>query len=215
MADNTLVILTSDNGAVYTPEAYNMGHRCNADLLGQKTDAWEGGHRIPFIARWPKKIKENSRSDELICLVDFMATAAAAAGVELPQNAADSFNVLPALLGNSSGKPVRSGAVILASYTGMLAVREGEWVLILGQGSGGTTTEYFHHVGMHLEELGLKTSGWAMKGMAPDPSLPRGQLYNLAKDRGETENLYNDYPAVVKRLTDMLVGYRAHGRSRA
>ena len=214
-ADNTLVILTSDNGAVYTPEAYNMGHRCNADLLGQKTDAWEGGHRVPFIARWPKKIKEGSRSDELICLVDFMATVAAAARVRLPREAGpDSFNVLPALLGNSNGKPVRNGAVILESYTGMLAVREGDWVLILGQGSGGTTTEYFHHVGMHLEELGLKTSGWKMKGMGPDPSLPRGQLYNLAKDRGETDNLYNDYPAIVKRLTDFLVDYRTRGRSR-
>jgi arylsulfatase A len=216
VADNTLVILTSDNGAIYTPEAYNMGHRCNADLLGQKTDAWEGGHRIPFIARWPKKIKEGSRSDELICLVDFMATAAAAAGVEMPRDAGpDSFNVLPALLGKSTGKPVREGAVILSSYTGMLAVRQGEWVLILGRGSGGTTTEYNHHVGMHLEELGLKTSGWKMKGMEADPGLPGGQLYNLAKDRGETENLYKDYPAVVKRLTDILAGYRAHGRSRA
>ncbi len=214
-ADNTLVIFTSDNGAVYMREAYGMGHRQNADLLGQKTDAWEGGHRVPFIARWPKKIKEGSHSDELICLADFMATVCAATGVSMPRNAGpDSFNVLPALLGAGGGKPVRDGAVVLSSYTGMLAVREGDWVLILGKGSGGTTTDYTSRAGMRLEELGLKTSGWKTKDMGPDPSLPRGQLYNLAKDRGETENVYNDYPAVVKRLSDILVEYRVNGRSR-
>ena len=216
-ADNTLVILTSDNGGLYSRQAYDMGHRVNADLLGQKTDAWEGGHRVPFLARWPKKIKEGSRSDELICLVDLMSTAAAITGVDLPRDAGpDSFNVLPALLGDTSRKPVRGGPVILASYSGMLAVREGDWVLILGRGSGGSTTEYFKHYGMRLEELGRKTTGWAVKGMGePDPSLPRGQLYNLAKDRGQAVNVYKDHPEIVQRLTDVLVDYRARGRSRA
>lgn len=217
VADNTLVVLTSDNGGLYSRQAYDMGHRVNADLLGQKTDAWEGGHRVPFLARWPKKVKEGSRSDELICLTDLMATTAAINGIELPRNAGpDSFNVLPALLGDATSKPVRGGAVILASYTGMLAVREGDWILILGRGSGGATTEYFKHYGMRLEELGRKTTGWAMKGMGgPDPSLPPGQLYNLAKDRGEAENVYRDHPEIVQRLTNLLMDYRAHGRSRA
>ncbi len=193
-----------------------MGHRVNADLLGQKTDAWEGGHRVPFLARWPKKIKAGSRSDELICLVDFLATAAAIVGVELPREAGpDSFNILPALLGDTSHKPVRGGAVILASYSGMLAVREGDWILILGRGSGGSTTEYFKHYGMRLEELGRTTTGWKVKGMGePDPSLPPGQLYNLAKDRDEAENLYEDHPEIVQRLTALLIEYRAQGRSR-
>ncbi len=216
VADNTLVIFTSDNGGLYSRQAYDMGHRVNADLLGQKTDAWEGGHRVPFVARWPKRIKAGSRSDELICLVDFMATAAAVAGADLPRDAGpDSFNILPALLGNAGGKPARGGAVILASYSGMLAVREGDWMLILGRGSGGTTTEYFKHYGMRLEELGRKTTGWAVKGMGePDPSLPRGQLYNLAKDRGQAINVYKDHPEIVQRLTGLLIEYRAHGRSR-
>ena len=216
VADNTLVIVTSDNGGLYSRPAYDLGHRVNADLLGQKTDAWEGGHRVPFVARWPKKIKEGSRSDELICLVDLMATMASVVGVNLPREAApDSFNVLPALLGDTSHKPVRSGAVILASYSGMLAVREGDWILILGRGSGGSTTEYFKHYGMRLEELNRKTTGWAVKGMGePDPSLPPGQLYNLAKDRSQVENLYKDHPEIVKRLTNVLVDYRARGRSR-
>lgn len=216
VADNTLVILTSDNGGLYSRQAYDMGHRVNADLLGQKTDAWEGGHRVPFLARWPKKIKAGSRSDELICLVDFLATAAAIVGVDLPRDAGpDSFNILPALLGETTHTPVRGGAVILASYTGMLAVREGDWILILGRGSGGSTTEYFKHYGMRLEELGRTTTGWKVKGMGePDPSLPPGQLYNLAKDRDEAENLYEDHPDIVQRLTKLLIEYRAHGRSR-
>ena len=216
VAENTLLVLTSDNGGLYSRDAYDKGHRCNGDLLGQKTDVWEGGHRVPFLARWPKKIPEGSRSSELICLVDFMATAAAAAGVDLLRDAApDSFNILPALLGHSGAKPVREGAVILASYTGMLAVRQGDWVLILGRGSGGSTTEYFRHYGMRLEELGRQTTGWKMKGMGPDPSLPAGQLYNLASDRGQAENLYQDQPQIVQRLTDLLIEYRARGRSRA
>jgi arylsulfatase A len=217
LADNTLVILTSDNGGLYSRAAYDMGHRVNADLLGQKTDAWEGGHRVPFLARWPKKIKEGSRSDELICLVDFMATTAALVGVNLPRDAGpDSFNILPALLGDTSRKPVRRGAVILASYSGMLAVREGDWILILGRGSGGSTTEYFKHYGMRLEELNRKTTGWAVKGMGePDPRLPPGQLYNLMNDRGQATNLYSDHPDIVQRLTNILIDYRARGRSRA
>lgn len=217
VADNTLVVLTSDNGGLYSRQAYNMGHRVNGDLLGQKTDAWEGGHRVPFLARWPKKIKEGSRSDELICLVDFMATAAAATGIELPRDAGpDSFNVLPALLGDATRKPVRGAAVILASVSGMLAVREGDWLLVMGRGSGGATTDYARHYGMRLEELGRKTTGWAVKGMGePDPSLPPGQLYNLATDRGQAINVYNDHPEIVQRLTDVVIEYRARGRSRS
>jgi arylsulfatase A-like enzyme len=215
VADNTLVILTSDNGGLYSREAYEMGHRVNADLLGQKTDAWEGGHRVPFLAWWPKKIKAGTRSDELICLVDFMATAAAITGVELPRDAApDSCNILPALLGDSSRKPVRGAAVILASVSGMLAVRESDWLLVLGRGSGGASTDYVKHYGMRLDEVGRTTTGWAMKGCGPDPGLPPGQLYNLAKDRGQATNVYRDHPGVVKRLTDLVIDYRARGRSR-
>jgi hypothetical protein len=148
-------------------------------------------------------------------LSDFLATAAAAANVELPPDAGpDSFDILPALLGQSRGKPVRGGAAILAAYTGMLGVRDGDWVLILGRGSGGTTTEYFKHYGMRLEELGRSTTGWAMKGMMPDPNLPPGQLYNLATDRGQERNVYKEHPDVVKRLTGILIDYRARGRSR-
>lgn len=215
IAENTIVILTTDQGGLYDREAYDMGHRVNGPLLGQKTDVWEGGHRIPFLARWPGRITPGTRSNELISTIDLMATAAAITGIELPQDAApDSFNVLPALVGNGSGKPVRGGALILESYTGMLGVREGDWMLILGRGSGGSTTEYFKHYGMWLEELGRSTTGWAVTSMgAPDPHLPPGQLYNLAHDLGEAENLYTQHPDIVQRLTSILIDYRTTGRS--
>jgi arylsulfatase A-like enzyme len=217
VAGNTLVILSSDNGGLYSRQAYNMGHRVNSNLLGEKTDAWEGGHRVPFLARWPGKIKAGSRSNELICLVDFMATAAAVNHLELPQRAApDSFNILPALVGESTGKPVREGAVILSSGEGMLAVREGEWLLVLGRGSGGASTDYVKHYGMRIDEVGRHTTGWKMAGPGqPDRSLPPGQLYNLAKDLEQAENVYTNHPEVVQRLTNLLIDYRARGRSRA
>jgi arylsulfatase A len=216
VAENTLVMLTTDHGGLYSRAAYDMGHRVNGALLGQKTDVWEGGHRIPFLARWPSRIAAGARSNELISTIDLMATTAAITGIELPPDAApDSFNVLSALLGNTSGKPARGGALILESYTGMLGVREGDWMLILGRGSGGSTTEYFKHYGMWLEELGRSTTGWKVTGMgAPDPHLPPGQLYNLASDLGEAENLFTQHPEIVQRLTNILIDYRTTGRSR-
>jgi hypothetical protein len=96
----------------------------------------------------------------------------------------------------------------------MLAVRDGDWLLVLGRGSGGATTDYVKHYGMRLEELGRETTGWAMKGCGPDPSLPPGQLYNLQGDRGQSTNVYRDHPEIVQRLTNLLIDYRARGRSR-
>lgn len=218
VADNTLVIMTSDNGATYEHVSWDDGLRANLDYLGQKTDVWEGGHRVPFIARWPGKIPENVRSNELISLIDLMATVAEITHFQLPHDAApDSVNILPALLGKQGGgKPIRDGALILASYQGMLAVREGPWICIFGVGSGGTSTEYWHHhEGFDFEETGMKTTGWARKGCMADPSLPHGQLYNLETDHSETTNVYNDHPDIVSRMTDILIDYRARGRSRA
>jgi arylsulfatase A len=217
-ADNTLVIVTSDHGATYEHVSWNDGLRANLDYLGQKTDVWEGGHRVPFIARWPGKIPENVRSNELISLVDLMTTFAEITHLQLPHEAGpDSVNVLPALLGQQGGpRPVRDKALILASYGGMLAVREGTWICILGIGSGGTSTEFWHHhEGFNLEETGMKTTGWARNGCVVDPGLPPGQLYNLETDHSETTNVYKDHPDIVERLTNILIEYRANGRSRA
>ena len=87
-------------------------------------------------------------------------------------------------------------------------------MLILGRGSGGSTTDYQRLYGMRLEELGRSTTGWAMKGMGPEPGLPPGQLYNLTRDRGQAVNVYQEHPEIVKRLTDLLIDYRSRGRSR-
>jgi len=201
LADNTLIILTSDNGspgrtkisrALYSIiELY--GHYTNGDLRGIKADIWDGGHREPFIARWPGKIPPASTSDELICLTDLLATCAAILGVELPDNAGeDSYNILPALLGRKGGKPIRQ-AVVHHSSMGMFSIRQGQWKLILGRGSGGFSSPKIYK---------------------PKPGEPTGQLYNLQDDLAETNNLWDKYPEIVKRLTELLEQYKKQGHSR-
>ena len=140
MAEQTFLVMTSDNGARWTPEEIRQfGHRSNLNNRGQKSDIYEGGHRIPFIVRWPGKVRAGSTSDELGCLVDLMATSAAAAALPLPADAApDSFNLLPALLSKPLEHSIRD-AVVHHSGSGMFAIRSGPWKLAMGLGSGGFT----------------------------------------------------------------------------
>jgi arylsulfatase A len=195
LTDETLVIMTSDNGARWTPEEIRQfGHRANFNNRGQKSDAFEGGHRIPFIVRWPGKVRAGSTSDELGCLVDLMATCAESAGVALPFNAAeDSFSLLPAILSKRLDRPIRE-AVVHHSGSGMFAIRSGQWKLILGLGSGGFTPPV---------------------RLVPKPGEPAGQLYDLARDRQETTNVYLQNPEVVRDLTSKLERIRQSGRSRS
>ncbi|HDZ69121.1 MAG TPA: twin-arginine translocation signal domain-containing protein [Phycisphaerales bacterium] len=205
LTDNTLLIVTSDNGAItagtsadYIAKPENStgleyGHRPNGLLRGQKADIWEGGHRVPFISRWPGRIKAGTISDELICLTDFMATCAAIVGKILPDNAGeDSYNILPALLGEKLNKPIRE-AIVHHSAAGMFAIRQGPWKLIPRRGSGGFTKPIRYK---------------------PKPGEPAGQLYNMANDLSETNNLWSQHPKIVKRLTKLLGRYRKEGRSR-
>ena len=199
LADNTLVILSSDNGGVmddgYADGAMEdaNGHLCNGPLRGYKGSLWEGGTREPFIARWPGRIKPGATSDELISLVDMMATFAAVAGQALPADAGpDSFNVLPALVGEPHDKPVRDHLVIQTNGTNSLAIRKGPWKLIPGNPGGGYS----------------KAKGEG-KGPTPGP-----QLFNLAADLAETRNVAADHPEVVKDLSDLLAQVREKGRSR-
>ena len=194
LTDQTLVILTSDNGARWTPEEIRQfGHRSNLNNRGQKSDIYEGGHRIPFVVRWPGKVRAGSTSNELGCLVDLMATCAAAAGVPLPANAAeDSFNLLPALRGERHEAPIRDAAVH-HSGSGMFAIRSGDWKLVFGLGSGGFTRP------AHID---------------PKPGGAPGQLYNLAKDRQETTNVYAEHPEIVRSLTQKLERIKRSGGSR-
>ncbi len=140
LSDNTLIIATSDNGGQPVGRdgigenrkiKTTFGHKSCGDLRGYKTNIWDGGHRVPFIARWPGKIKPGTTNNEIICLTDLIATAAAIVGAELPCNAAeDSYNVLPALLGEKLDKPIRE-ATVHHDFYGRFAIRQGQWKLIV------------------------------------------------------------------------------------
>ena len=133
IADNTLVIFTSDNGcspAAGVTKLEEQGPFPSELRRGYKADIWDGGHRIPFIARWPGKIKPGTRSDQLICLTDLMATCAEILGAKLPDNAGeDSVSILPALLGTAT-EPLHE-AVVHHSINGTFAIRQGHWKLEL------------------------------------------------------------------------------------
>jgi arylsulfatase A len=207
IADNTLVIFTSDNGAEITgevkPGAYDrvqqFGHRSSGELRGAKRDAWEGGHRVPFIARWPGKIKASAVSDETICHVDFMATVAAILGQKLPDNAAeDSVSILPALLGEQLDAPIRE-ATVHHSARGKFAIRQGDWVLIDAP-SGDDN-------GANGEPLWLKNERGYTAHEHP------GELFNVAEDLSERHNLYAEKPEIVSNLKSLLRKYIEDGRS--
>ncbi|MCW5963912.1 MAG: sulfatase-like hydrolase/transferase [Bryobacterales bacterium] len=190
---DTLVIFTSDNGADWKiTDKERYAHRANAAWKGEKADVWEGGHRVPFLARWPGRIPAGSVRDDLGCLTDLLATVAALMGQSLPSQAGeDSFNLLPAMLGKASA-PARS-SVVHHSMNGMFAIREGDWKLALGLGSGGFT---------------------APAVVDPAPGGPVGQLFNLKDDPGELHNLYQKHPDIVERMTATLRRLQEQGHSR-
>ena len=185
LTENTLVIFTSDNGG-YTRN-FNE-HQPNGQILrGGKGDLVEGGHRVPFLARWPGRIKPGTRSKETISTTDMLATFAAIVGEELPEGAGpDSYNVLQALQGEALPDPERP-IVFTSGGTGALAIRMGKWKLIEGQGNRG-----------YGESRAKKPVP------APKPGDPPAQLYNLEEDLGEANNLYNEHPEIVQRLKKAL-----------
>ena len=195
MVDNTLVIFSSDNGPVwYEEDVERFGHDSSGGLRGMKADAWEAGHRVPFFVRWPGKVRAGSVSHQTISFTDFLATFAAIVGTELPVDAGpDSFDFLPVLLGRQpEDEPIRDSLVI-ASGNGTMTVRSGPWKLIDGLGSGGFSRP---------------------RRVEPSEGGPRGQLYNLDDDLGETQNLYQTNPQIVEELVNLLAKVRAAGRSR-
>ena len=201
VADNTLVIVSSDNGPE-TTSIVNMRKDYKHDgarpWRGVKRDNWEGGHRVPMIARWPGRIKAGGKTDQTTCLTDVMATCAAVVGATLPEQAAeDSVNMLPVLLGKDGGKPLRE-FTLHQTISLALAIREGKWKYLDHKGSGGNRYEKGKMAPYTLEEK------------APDAP---GQLYDLEKDPGETNNLYFQNPEIVKRLKDKLEKAKASGRS--
>lgn len=195
MTDNTLVIFSSDNGPVwYDTDVTRFGHDSSGGLRGMKGDAWENGHRMPFVARWPGKVRAGSVTDQTICFTDMLATFAAIVDADLPAGAGpDSFNIEPVLLGRQPEDKAIRGPVVIPSANGTMTIRSGPWKLITSLGSGG-----FSKPGR----------------IKPVSGGPEGQLYNLAEDRGETNNLYLQKPATVKRLMTELDQIRTSGRSR-
>jgi arylsulfatase A-like enzyme len=202
VADNTLVMFSSDNGPeVPTVIAMRRDYRHDGarPWRGMKRDQWEGGHRVPFIARWPGRIKAGSTSDQTLSLTDVIATCAAIVGTELPKNAAeDSYNMLPALLGWQPSKPIRR-YTIQHSTRRALAIRRGPWKYLDHKGSGGNR----YKGNPNLE-------AYIIEDATPDAP---GQLYNLESDPGETNNLYFKHPEIVKELKSQLEKYKESGRS--
>ena len=177
LADNTLVIFTSDNGPVWYPEdVKRTGHDSVGGWRGMKNSLWEGGHRMPFIVRWPGKVKAGSTSAQTICFTDVMATLADVTRTKLPDAAGpDSFSFLPVLLGaQPEDKPVRESIVIGKS------IRSGAWKWI-----GGREPEFFMRPGSRT---------------IPAQDEPPGQLYNLTDDPHETKNLAAEKPEMVAKL---------------
>jgi arylsulfatase A-like enzyme len=203
VADNTLVIFTSDNGPETTSVIHmraDHGHDGARPWRGVKRDNWEGGHRVPFIVRWPGKVKAGTVSSQLTSLTDVMATVAAIIGAELPDNAAeDSFNLLPAWRSEDNA-PIRPYLVTQAfSGARTLSIRRGPWKYLDHPGSGGNRYE---------TDPGLKP--FILPDTAPDAP---GQLYDLQADPGETTNLYFKRPEIAKELKALLDASKHAGRS--
>ena len=189
-SENTLLVVTSDNGSHWpVSDIRKWGHRANHVYRGQKADIHEGGHRVPFLVRWPGRIRPGGRSAQTACLTDLLATFAEVVGFRLPDDAGeDSFSLLPILEGRSDR--IARPYTIHHALRGLFAIREGDWKLIDGQGSGG-----FTRVPVKKDD-------------------PKGQLYNLADDPTEKKNLYDSRPEVVGRLAKLLEQCKQRGRSR-
>ena len=214
VADNTLIIFTSDNGGMFNEtgqDAWDAGHHLNGELLGFKFGAWEGGHRVPFIAKWPAQIKAGTVSSQLICNVDMVATMSALTGVDIQDGQAiDSVDVLPALTGNGA-EAVRDHLVLAPSRPSHLSLRKGKWMYISAQGSGGFGGK---KRGSHsfAGPAGITYAGYTNSDIENGKikkDSPPAQLYDLDNDLQQTTNLYNDYPEVVEEMAALLKTYQS------
>ena len=192
MKQNTIVIFTSDNGPVwYTSDTERFDHNSTGGLRGMKGDAWEGGHRVPFIATWPNRIKAGRKSNRLICHTDLLATIADLLEEPLPENVAeDSVSFFTELTSENTVEST-GGPLIHQSSAGVLSVRHGPWKLIPQLGSGGFTKP---------------------RRLKPQPGGPQGQLYNLKNDLAESTNVYQQHPEVVHQLSRAIETLRQRGR---
>ena len=212
IADDTLVLFTSDNGGMLNQggqDAWTAGHHLNGDLLGFKFDAWEGGHRVPMIARWPDHIPAGSTSDQLISNVDFLATFAAIIDRDLNVGeGVDSFNMLEALTGTPTD-PIRDHLVIAPLKESHIALREGDWIYIGAKGAGGFTASRIgeHGLGGPPAHLLTEQVNSDIENGRLSSDAPPAQLYNLTTDPFQATNVYREHPqraeAMRERLTEL------------
>ncbi|WP_375586174.1 arylsulfatase [Cyclobacterium xiamenense] len=183
LLENTLLIFSSDNGAYWPEEEILLyGHDSNRGLRGQKGDVWDGGHRVPLLLSWPKGIREKASYPGLVSLTDLFATVAGLLDQKIPDGAAmDSYSFLPVVQGDMEYQARTE--MVHHSSSGMFAIRTSEWKFIDGLGSGG-----FTYPGR----------------LEPEKGGPRGQLYRIAEDTYERDNLFAAYPRMVEQLKSQL-----------
>jgi len=203
MEDNTIIVFTSDNGPeVYAcPRMAKYGHN-SSTFRGIKRDDYEGGHRVPFIIKWPSKIKAGSISHEVISQVDLLATFASIVGYELPNDkAVDSYNILPILEGKDYKKPFREATIFNTSPT-TFAIRQGNWLYINNYTGS-------HNGRMKKWPDYFKYFEFTTYNKQDNPGL----LFNLKDDIMEKKNVYKENPDVVKEMNNLIQKYRKSGRS--
>jgi len=190
LEDNTLLIVTSDNGAVKGAN----GHLSGGKFRGYKSNIWEGGHRVPFIARWPGRIEKGTSSDEVISLTDMFASFSSLVSHPVTGfEGEDSFNVLPAILGEKL-KDNKNAARIFHSGGGVFAVRKGDWIQIQGTSGSGASSG----------------TGAGSPGINPDSLRTTGQLYNLAQDPFQEINLWDSKSSPRDSLAAFLEKVKSH-----
>jgi len=214
LTDNTLIFFTSDNGGMVNlggQAAVKLGHKMNGGLLGFKFDAWEGGHRVPFIAKWPGKIKANTVSKQLVSNVDFLATFLELTSQDDAVLAnKNSISFLPALLKNPT-QPIREELVVSPAGGNHMAVRKGKWLYIGAKGNGGFTNNVagkhlfggpaaVHFIGHHNSD---------MKDGEYLDDAPTAQLYDMEKDMYQTQNVVRQYPKVAEEMSLLLAKYKS------
>lgn len=204
IAENTLVIVTSDNGCSPTadyPKLAEHGHDPSRPFRGHKADLYEGGHRVPYVLQWPAVVKAGGQYDHPVGLWDLLATAAEIAGVEVPETAGeDSVSLLPVLRGGTD-RPVRD-RLIHQSINGSLSLREGKWKLLACPDSGGWS-----------EPRPRATRKKGEPVPATEQPLAPVQLYDLGTDIGESVNVADQHPEIVSRLAGLLEKDVRQGRS--
>ena len=212
VADNTMIILTSDNGGMannvgqYTIK--NFGHKLNGDFLGFKFGAWEGGHRVPFIVKWPGQVPANTVSDALISSVDLFKTFAVMLGSDLePADGRDSLNVLSTFTSNNEDSP-RTEVLYSPSTNSHISIRRGDWVYIPAKSDGGFSTNVPWSI-----RSGNINSDFDLSTLRIANNAPATQLYNLATDPFQRTNIVANHPNIVTELQALRKSYLNSSRT--